>query len=253
MDQNSITENITFYNTYIKDKLNVVMLDSYHARFKPNADQVLITGDQIPQIFNYTFTSLLENRYSDWKPWVLKNFDSVAKAQWFLETADPWLKKAPFEIVTIFDYIWWISFSLRWDNGRCRPLRWNESYDKAIYNNNVLSFFRTDDYQLWSIFNHDKKIKTTPESFKYVMKDDIFNFDGNQNYYDTKRSYASNGLGLSSDYVFSTDQKVQILYSNNKLPLLVDNNLNFFFKSDLENNASEFRKILNPIDNGEWY
>jgi hypothetical protein len=253
MDQNGIKENPTFYHEHIKNKLNIITLDSYHARFKPTADQVMVSGDQIPQIFNCTLSSILDNRFSDWKPWAIKNFDSVHKAQWFLETIDPWLKKAPFEITTIFDYAWWAGFSLRWDNSRCRQLKWNDSYDKTIYDNNVLSFFRTDDYQLWSIFNHDKKIKTTPESFKYVMKDDIFNFDGNQDYYDSKTSYPSNGLGMNKDSSFDSSRKIEVLYNNDKLPLIVDNNLNFFFKSDLKNNASEFQKILNPIDNGEWY
>jgi hypothetical protein len=85
------------------------------------------------------------------------------------------------------------------------------------------------------------------------MKDDIFNFDGNQDYYDSKTSYPSNGLGMNKDSSFDSSRKIEVLYNNDKLPLIVDNNLNFFFKSDLKNNVSEFQKILNPIDNGEWY
>ena len=192
----------------------------------------------------------MSNRSSDWRPFVLKNFDDLVKARWFMETIQPWLNKAPFEINSIYDWIWWVSFSMRWDNGRCRPLKWNVSYDKDVYENNVISFFRTDDYQLWSIFNHDKKIKTTPESFKYIMKDGIFEFDGNEDYRDNKLTRWSNAEGLALDSILTNKP---FLINNDRLPVLVDENINYYFKSDIINNASSFTKLLNPTDNNEWY
>jgi hypothetical protein len=250
MNNNSIIENQNFYDNYIKDKINTIISDRYHARFIPTSDQVLITGDQIPQLFGQSLSVFMSNRNDDWRPFVLKNFTDLAKARWFMETIQPWLSKAPFEINSIFDWIWWVSFSIRWDNGRCRALKYNSSYDKNIYENNVLSFFRTDDYQLWSIFNHDKKIKTTPESFKYVMKDNIFEFDGDADYRDYKLTRWSNAEGLILDSDLS---QTGLLIHNDRLPLLVDNNINYYFKSDILNNASQFTKLLNPTDNGEWF
>ena len=250
MNNNSIIENQNFYDNYIKDKINTIISDRYHARFIPTSDQVLITGDQIPQLFGQSLSVFMSNRNDDWRPFVLKNFTDLAKARWFMETIQPWLSKAPFEINSIFDWIWWVSFSIRWDNGRCRALKYNSSYDKNIYENNVFSFFRTDDYQLWSIFNHDKKIKTTPESFKYVMKDNIFEFDDDADYRDYKLTRWSNAEGLVLDSEIS---QTGLLIHNDKLPLLVDNNINYYFKSDILNNASQFTKLLNPTDNGEWF
>jgi hypothetical protein len=250
MNNNSIEENPEFYNNYIKDKINNVVSNDYHARFVPNSSQVLITGDQIPQLFGQSLSVFMSNRSSDWRPFVLKNFDDLVKARWFMETIQPWLNKAPFEINSIYDWIWWVSFSMRWDNGRCRPLKWNVSYDKDVYENNVISFFRTDDYQLWSIFNHDKKIKTTPESFKYIMKDGIFEFDGNEDYRDNKLTRWSNAEGLALDSILTNKP---FLINNDRLPVLVDENINYYFKSDIINNASSFTKLLNPTDNNEWY
>lgn len=250
MNQNSILENPNFYDSFIKDKINVVISNDYHARYIPTSEQVLITGDQIPQLFGQSLSVFMTNRNDDWRPFVLKNFTDTAKARWFMETIQPWLSKAPFEINSIYDWIWWVSFSIRWDNGRCRALKYNSSYNKDIFENNVLPFFRTDDYQLWSIFNHDKKIKSTPESFKYIMKDNIFEFDGDTEYRDHKLTRWSNAEALDLDPVLS---ETPLLYINDRLPALIDNNINYYYRSDILNNASQFTKLLNPTDNDEWF
>jgi len=250
MNKNSIIENPNFYDRFIKDKINAVISNNFHARYIPTSDQVLITGEQIPQLFGQSLSVFMSNRNDDWRPFVLKNFTDPAKAKWFMETIQPWLNKAPFEINSIYDWIWWVSFSIRWDNSRCRTLKYNSSYDKNIFENNVFNFFRTDDYQLWSIFNHDKKIKSTPESFKYIMKDNIFEFDGNTEYRDHKLTRWSNAEALDLDPVLS---EMHLLYKNDRLPALIDNNINYYYKSDILNNTSQFTKFLNPTDNGEWF
>lgn len=250
MNGNSIIENQNFYDNYIKDKINTVISNEYHSRFIPTSDQVLITGDQIPQLFGQSLSVFMDNRTDDWRPFVLKNFTDPAKARWFMETIQPWLNKAPFEIKSIFDWIWWVSFSIRWNNGRCRALVFNSSYDKDIFENNVLCFFRNDDYQIWSMLNHDKKIKNTPESFKYIMKDSIFEFNGDSEYRDHKLTRWSNPEALALDPILKHSI---LLYKNDKLPALIDNNINYYLRSDIINNASEFTKLLNPTDNNEWY
>lgn len=252
LSDNSIAENPVFYNQYIKDKLNVKFFNYYFPKEVPTIDQLFVTGDQIPQIFNYAFTAFLPNRDDPWEPFVLKNFESQEKAKWFLNTIQPWLNKAPFPIVSIFDYIWWTSFSMRWNNGRFRPFYYNKTFDKNLFDNNLVSFFRTTDFELWSMFNHDKKIMTTPQSFKYVMKSEIYEFDNNLDYFKNKTTERSNYNAIMRDPdLVENSRSLRIEQGN--LPVAIDENFNFIYQQEVIANPENYKKFLQPTDNNEWY
>jgi hypothetical protein len=147
--------------------------------------------------------------------------------------------KSPFPIVSIFDMLWWISFTLRWTNSETRVFRFDNNYSSECFNNNV-SFFGSDDFQYWSMFNHDKKIKDTPESFKYVLKDLIYSYDKNVNYRDNMLPLPSSGPTNSKDSAINSRKIIYDKVINNELPLFVDTNFNIFPKEYVENNTKEF-------------
>ena len=52
-------------------------------------------------------------------------------------------------------------------------------------------FFESDSFQLWSVYNHEKKITTNVQSYKQPAKEFIYEFDKNEDYRAFKRKYGS--------------------------------------------------------------
>jgi hypothetical protein len=248
MDQYSIKENSNFYNNYINNKLNIITPTVYYPKIIPSENQIFVTGDQIPQLFGFSFVSFADFKNEPWTNWVINKIDSMEKKKWFFSNIKPWLDKSPIEIKTVFDFMWWVCFSLRWDNNRCRPLKWNIDYDKSIFENNIQPFFRTSDFEIWSMLNHDKKIKHDAASFKYVLKEEIFKFDKNENYFNNKTSGRSN-LKLINHFDLDPKKLIQ----TDEVPLLIDDNYTYFFKSEIETSPDKFLKLLNVMDTDEWF
>jgi hypothetical protein len=247
----AIEENPTFYNNHIKDNLAHEVLDNYWVySCTPGPNELLITGDNIGQIFGMSATSFMENRNDSWIPHI-KSKMAPQRFEFFMEKTIPQFAKCPFEIQTIFDLYWWISFSLRWTHSQTRILRYNTTYTKEMYER-IVSFYGTDDFQIWSLLNHDKKIKDTAETYKYVMKDIIFDYDGNQDYYDGMTSRPSAGPKSTQDGTINDYETIKNRISNSELPVLIDSNYNYFYKNDIQNDPEAFKKLLQPFDTGEW-
>jgi uncharacterized protein YqkB len=128
-------------------------------------------------------------------------------------------------------------------------LRFTSSYTKEQFDRNV-SFFGTDDFQIWSMLNHDLKLKDTPQSYKYVMKDIIWDFDKNDSYYDNKVSEPSSGPSQSGDTTINSRAIISDKIENNQLPVLIDDNFNRFFKQDILADKNKFKPFLN-LYNGD--
>jgi hypothetical protein len=251
LESRSIIENENFYNNHIKDNLQHEITENYWiSAFKPNQDELLISGNKIPQIFGFTGACFMENRNDPWEPYVRNKLDNV-NYNFFMKKAPELFEKSPFPIVSIFDMLWWICFTLRWTNSETRVFRFDNDYSSECFNNNV-SFFGSDDFQYWSMFNHDKKIKDTPESFKYVLKDLIYSYDKNVDYRDNMISMPSAGPTNSNDSTINSRTIIYDKVINNELPLLVDTNFNSFTKEYVENNKNDFKKLLNVSDISEF-
>ena len=259
----SITENQSFYDNHIKDKLNCEIVDGFWAdAFRPTTDELLVTGDNIGQIFGMSATSFMENKYDNWQDHVATKY-SGAKLDFFMEKSAPFLAKCPFEVVTIFDLYWWITFNIRWTHSQVRMLRFTDSYTKEQFERNV-SFFSSDDFQIWSMINHDLKLQNTPQSYKSVMKDIIWDFDKNDTYYDNKVSEPSSGPSQSGDETINSRTIIANKVENNQLPVLIDDNFNRFFKEDILADKNKFKPFLNlyngdnllsdaELTSGEWF
>lgn len=248
MSEKSIIEYPNFFKNHIEGKLNYEIPDRYFAQIKAADDEIIVTGDQIPQIFNMAFIDGHPNANDPWFPWVDSKFSSNVQRQWFFDNIKPWLEKCPIEIKTVSDYVWWVTFSLRWNNGRYRALRYNKTYTKSDFFK-THSFFRTDDFQRWSVKNH--KEKTGPNGhFKEVMKDYILSFDKDQDYYDSKTSTRSSGPSFQGKNSIVNKTKLVKL---DEIPILVDDEYEKFFYNEVKENSKEFEKILYEINGSEWF
>jgi len=85
----------------------------------------------------------------------------------------------PFKIKTVFDLYWWINFTIKWENVNTRILfiRMNTNEWKS-----TIPFFNTDNFQRWSITNHDIKQKGSWKTYKQPAKDFIHKYFADENY-----------------------------------------------------------------------
>jgi hypothetical protein len=90
--------------------------------------------------------------------------------------------------------LWWWNFALKWDEVKYRMFM-STIVDKTP---DFMHFTDTDTFQLWSISNPDKKIKDTPESYKFTAKDYIFDYTSDADYRDTMRKGGSLGVRYGS-------------------------------------------------------
>ena len=101
----------------------------------------------------------------------------------FMEFAENFIKKCPFEVRTTFDFSWWLAFSIKWQwiNARIyaqcdNPSNWQ----------NMISFYSCPEIQKWSIVNHDLKHKGTWKTYKWPSKEFIYNYNKDSEYRDNK-------------------------------------------------------------------
>lgn len=89
------------------------------------------------------------------------------------------------------DWFWWYNFCFKWQGIWFRllvistPRLW-QNIDASFAGTYLHHFFSTDYFQLWSIHNRPYRSMKSWTNYKQVAKQDIFNFDGNQEYFDTK-------------------------------------------------------------------
>ena len=256
----AIEENPNFYNNHIKDKLNYESFNEYFAaKCLPGANELVINGDNIGQIFGMSRVSFMENRYDDWKPYVRSQIADDTEYNFYMEKAEQQFVHSPFPIETIFDLHWWVSFSMRWSNPQVRVWRVANDYTKEMYESTI-PFYGSDDFQIWSILNHDKKLGNTAASYKAVLKDIIYDYDKNEEYYNTMTSLPSGGARMSSDPNWSLDS-IKSKLANDQMPILVDSNYNRFYRSDVLSEREKFKTLVSCYDEAgnftpdltEWY
>jgi hypothetical protein len=116
---------------------------------------------------------------------------------------------APIPIETNLEFLWWINFAFKWQacyyymllftSQKNAPLVTQEYLDSRF-----ISFYNTEEFQLWSMHNTDKRIKDTWKSYKYVCKDIIYDFTKDAEYRDHKIKRGSLGLLVMQQTSFSS-------------------------------------------------
>lgn len=238
----SVQENFIFYEKYIK-KLN--FSSSYVVEKIFELDSIVVTGEYADQLFgsdlavgmykqsektyhwndpydrnkfnnilgessNKTSMSILDF-HSD-SPYNDIDYDS--KMAW-LDLLETSVQQSGLELTTMFDYLWWLNFNFKWQSIYFRMIIRSTKESRESINEeslkNLVYFFGDELFQKWAMKNPDKKIKDTWTSYKFPMKEYIFNFDKNKYYLDNKIKKGSlyqilnettKAEGLNSDLEF---------------------------------------------------
>lgn len=236
-EKDALDEYPWFFENCIKNKLNYEILNDFVYRSYRLKDNITVTGEMGDQIFgSISAGKIFDDMDSDWS--II--FDSD------LHFEDPKVREeivdgmrlqtaaAPLPIKSVFDFYWWVVFSLKWQIAYYRCFAWLPLEGANM--SNLQPFFYSDDFQRWSIVNHDLKIKDTWESFKFVSKDVIYKYTKDPVYRDTKLKEASLNIKGRPYKLFPTDF------------CAIDSEYNHFVMETLEEDFTrkDFSKFINP-------
>ncbi|MGI9502573.1 MAG: hypothetical protein ACR2RE_05915 [Geminicoccaceae bacterium] len=212
----SVVEYPRFYDEFIKGKLprtNINSIQDAYARRR-----MLVTGEHGDQLFGSA--KAMELSFDDLKATWEDVFPSILRQKLALpERADalirylePQIKKAPFRLENLFDLLWWINFSMKWQAVSQRiPASIGDVDDFQGAMARTEHFFRTDDFQRWSMTNPDQRIRFGNwASYKWPLKDYIKAFTGDNDYRYSRvkqpslrglenKSYKSKALAIGAD------------------------------------------------------
>ena len=160
-----------------------------------NQDHIFVTGECGDQVFGTDAVKRYENEMNEpwknvlyfknlWLPDSINQPDSTDRFK-ILSLLEQYILKCPIEIKTVFDIYWWLSFSIKWEYvSKVIFLIFFKNDGKDLHKN--YCFFNTQDFQKWSLANHDMKHKNTWLSYKQPAKDFIYKFTGDKEYQKNK-------------------------------------------------------------------
>ena len=121
------------------------------------------------------------------------------------------MAKAPIPVVSLYDFIWWIGYSCKFQSDILQTLFNRQEVNQVILDS-IEHFFLSDDWEQWSLHNHAIKMtdKDVWASHKAPLKQFIFDFDGDREYFAGKMKVqsASNHWG----YQIGMDENWNILH-----------------------------------------
>lgn len=176
------------YPKFYKDIIQAELPEQYFVVDNPklllDSRDINLTGEIGDQIFGSAAIFKAFKREKVFDP-----YQSYVSAE-FLSRVSEQIKKCPIELTTTFDFLWWFNFSMKYQNVQFRLYP-----SVQLPFGTITHFFDTDEFQLWSLNNPDKKIKTTIQSYKYIAKDYIYSYHQDDNYRDNKLKVGSLQLG----------------------------------------------------------
>jgi hypothetical protein len=196
LSEESIAEHATFFADVLKPKLKFT-------KFSPplydylNPKKIIVTGEHGDQIFGsdkakfHVITKQAFRPYKEILPFVIaRKLGSNKDVEQIIEYLAPQVKKSPVKIETLYDYLWWMNFSLKWQHVSLRLIYSASDLDLKL-NENMIHFFSAKNFQNWSISNHERKIKKTWNSYKYTAKQYIYDFHSDADYLHNKEKEQS--------------------------------------------------------------
>jgi len=205
----SRSENPSFYDQYLlKHYKNLVSSYAFH-NYLGNPGYIVVTGEGCDQMFGSSiFLELTRDRGnniinapatdSTIKEIIAQgtnagNSIDAQQTEKIYEYYRPIIAAAPRGIHTVYEYFWWLNFILKWQSVYVRLSSYTlPQYRSTLkYEDNYTMFFGTDLFQLWAMNNQENLIKDDWASYKYVCKDIIKEYTGDEDWALRKLKFGS--------------------------------------------------------------
>lgn len=200
LSEASILENPNFYREHVAQKLQTET--STALPYIIGNKSILVSGEHNDQLFGSDImapliakhgTSVIHQPYD--RAVFFTHYNEILSSEKlsnkYLDLFETLKSKSPLPITSNFDFAWWINFSLKWQTVFARLLTFvaprnrdniTAEYARGYY----FPFYNTEDFQLWSMNNMDKRIKETWSTYKWPCKDIIYDYTKDADYRDNK-------------------------------------------------------------------
>jgi hypothetical protein len=201
LSHESISENPRFYDEHIRGKLRVEssitfanLLGGSEMLLSAEHNDMVMGSDKVGQMMTRYGAAVIHEPYS--RDRMTEFFEAnlggdAEAAAFYVGLFERIRDAAPLPIETNFEFLWWVNFAIKWQAcyayiTMLTPLRNTHRVTKEYLDTRFVSFFNTEEFQLWSMNNPDKRIKDTWASYKWVAKQVIYDYTKDAEYRDNK-------------------------------------------------------------------
>lgn len=200
MSEDSITENPRFYEEHIHGKMRTDSSNMFPYLLGTNT--LIVNGEHNDQVFGSDAIGKLIQRFGPacaharYSRDIFFNFfnasiENDSTTHHFLDLFEKLARAAPVPIERNYDFLWWINFALKWQNVFMRTLTYTAPRNRHLITSNYVRdfyapFYNTEEFQLWSMLNPDKKMKDSWATYKWAAKEVIYDYTKDTEYHDTK-------------------------------------------------------------------
>lgn len=187
LSQESIDEFPRFFDAIIEGQIAYTRIT--HTIYEQiNPQDFNVTGEHGDQLFGSDKLKYHVMTGEAWRDWednleyvIAHKLGHKAPAAAMIEYLRPQVAQSPVPINTLYDYLWWMNFSLKWQHV---SLRLKEGLAPGAFalEHNLAHFFQSTAFQRWSLSNPQSKIKGDWKSYKYVAKEYIHAFFPDEDY-----------------------------------------------------------------------
>lgn len=177
-----------------------------------NPDALIVTGEHGDQLFGsdflkpYVANGLAFEAWQKVLPFVFATHEiRDAEAKSIVDYLSPLMEACPVDIATLFDFFWWLNFATKWQSVTLRiPAN---SDDPAAVFDTTRHFFRDIEFQHWSLFSHERKRLEAWCEYKLPAKQFIFDFTGDNEYFNSKEKEQSLRLVFAGEPEWRKEEK----------------------------------------------
>lgn len=199
MNKSSVAEYPHFYNKYIRGKIRCQSSGVFDSIL--GGPETIINGEHNDQLFGsdvigpaiekYGFDTIMGPYNRDLFLFALQ-YLGRSLAVFYVDLFERLAGGAPVPLLSNFDRMWWINFTIKWQYVYLRLLSYAKRPLTADWaRTKYLPFFGTEEFQLWSMNNIDSRVRDSWKSYKWPAKEVIYNFTKDTQYRDNKTKHGS--------------------------------------------------------------
>jgi hypothetical protein len=233
LSHESISENPRFYEDHIRGKLRVEsslrfvnLLGGDDILLSAELNDQILGSDVVAQLIVQFGPAAIHRAYD--RAQMLALFAATlsgdaAAAAFYVELFERIRDAAPVPIATNFDFLWWVNFTTKWQACLAyvllfTPPRKARALTRDYLDTRFVSFYNTDEFQLWSMNNLDKRIKDTWASYKWIAKQVIYDYTKDAEYRDHKTKVRSRPVILRQQALHNRFLDEDLRFSNDLVP-----------------------------------
>jgi hypothetical protein len=227
LSEESIVEYPQFYEEHIRGKLQRESSAMLPSILGSKGRHVLTNGELNDQLFGSGLSCALLTKilgktviHEPYQRDVLFQFynQSVGDARvtnLYLDLLYRLMDASPVPLTTYFHWFWWIMFALDWQSVFFRVFLFTaernaQNITPEYVRTNVMPFFGTENFQLWSMNNLDKRVKDTMNTYKWPAKDIIYDYTKDAEYHTNKMKKASVSIWMQHNPFKFLDESMHL-------------------------------------------